>query len=268
MKTLEFRSLDEFLVAASANTNKSKAARQPGAPPWCGGVTFEQAVHLARVGWPDGAAKVASLAAEVGDAAGGLVERSTASISYGVSGLWVDVGRLVTGEPECCAAYDTTESVCVQKVVVNVSANAGVDPDSLLSAGAAVLAAVDACESVGRRCELWIGSGSVRFGDKATLQVLVPVKAADQHVDVDRLAFLLCHASTLRRLMFSVEEDAGFPPGNCKTHPLDVPDAVVTPEVSRDSSIKARQETVAEICRVLGVDGLAEAATLTQNWSE
>jgi hypothetical protein len=266
VKTIEYHTIEDFVAAATVDESEHKSACKPTSE-WNGGATLREAASLARRGWPAAADRVSRLAAEVADATASIVERAAASLTYGVEGLWVDEGRLVTGEPECCVSTATLDDCVVRKIVVNISANAAVCPDALFSAGAATLAAIDALESTGRRCEVWIGSGSERFGDRKTLQVLVMVKGAGQPLDVDRLAFLLCHPAALRRLMFSVEEDAGFSPGNCRTSPLDVPDATVTPEASSNASAEARRETVSEVCRVLGIADLHDAATLTQDWS-
>jgi hypothetical protein len=196
MKTVIYESLSEFLAAAEADPSEHKASHQPGVSEWSGGVSFAEAARLARVGWPEGAARVASIAAEVTADIGGEVSRELAAVTYDVAGLWVDVGRLATGEPECCAVEYHPDAARVTKIVVNVSANARVRPTDMIKAGAAVAAAIDAHESTGRRCEVWIASGSKRSGG-GELQVLVLVKPADQHLDLDRLAFLVSPAATI-----------------------------------------------------------------------
>lgn len=255
MKTVEYTSVADLVRDAKKNRDPNKCAFQEGDSQWYGS-SFERAVERSVIGWPKGRNRVLELRAEIEDFIKETINAAAHDTHYDVSGNWVDVGRYMNGEPECFGSEWQQESSTIQervaKIIVNVSALADVNKDAIFSAGAAAVAAIDICEALGKRCEVWIGSGSKRNGNE--LQVLVLAKAASQPVDIDRLSFLFCHAGVLRRLLFSVEHDLGWPPGCSGTTKLDVPDAVVTPEVRGvDSTVEKRKERALQVCRSLGV---------------
>lgn len=257
MKTVEYQSVADLVRDAQKDPNPCKCAFHEGESSWYGS-SFERAVERSVIGWPKGRDRVLALRAEIEEFVKDTINAASREVHYDVTGNWVDVGRYMTGEPECCGYERQADWANIQervaKIVVNVSAMADVEKDAIFSAGAAAVAAIDICEALGKRCEVWIGSGSKRRDDDKQLQVLVLAKAANQPVDIDRLSFLFCHAGVLRRLLFSVEEDLGFAPNNSKTTKLDVPDAVVTPEVrGSDSTVEKRRERALSVCRSLGI---------------
>jgi len=257
LKTVEYESVADLVRDAQKNPDPNKSAFQKGDNEWYGS-SFECAVERSVIGWPKGRDRVLALRAEIEEFVKDTINSAAHDICYDVSGNWVDIGRYMTGEPDCCGYERQADWATVQervaKIVVNVSAMADVDKDAIFSAGAAAVAAIDICEALGKRCEVWIGSGSKCKDNDKELQVLVLAKAANQPVDIDRLSFLFCHAGVLRRLLFSVEEDFGFAPNRSKTTKLDVPDAVVTPEVrGSDSTVEKRRKRALSVCRSLGI---------------
>lgn len=260
LKTVTYNSVGEFLAAASKNPDPFKCSHQTRDSDFAGTTTYAEAESLAIKGWPQGAARLASLRGSLDR----LVERSIAvkskSLHWDLTGDFLDVGRVLTGEPESFGEYrDDSQSHCqtrVIKLVANVSAMASVGSSQIFSAGAAIFAAVDILESLGHRVELWLGSGSVCNQTSNRLQVLVRVKEACQQFDQDRFAFYLCNNASLRRFFFSVEEDYGFNPNSTRTGPLKLEEGdIVTPEVGAyDDTQQKRIERVLQVCKSVGVE--------------
>lgn len=266
-KVVEFETVGEFLAAADTpdSQHKSSHSHRPAGDDWAGTETFEQALDLARTGWPEGAERIAKLRATLTDVVEKTVLAKSAQLHWDVAGDFLDIGRVLTGEPDSFGTFVEAESsqpsARVIKLVCNVSARAGVQAPSIFSAGAAVVAAVDVLESLGHRVELWLGSGSENFLDACKrLTVLVKIKAASQAVDLDRLAFLTASNASLRRIFFSVEEDHGFPPNSSRTCPLKVErGAVITPEVEyADQYAHQRAARVLQVCESCGISLTAE----------
>jgi hypothetical protein len=90
------------------------------------------------------------------------------------------------------------------RTIANIVASAGVSPQVIMIRGAAICALVEALEMSGRRAEVIMACG-VRNGAN-TYSITVPVKEPDQPLDMDRLAFMLCHPAVLRRFVFSLME--------------------------------------------------------------
>lgn len=258
MRTITFDSVGDF-VAAAKKKGGTKVSHKTGDKTFYGTATFEEAAKLAESGWPDGVARLTSIRGTLEKVVGAAVDARRKSLTWDVVGDFVDVGRFLSGEHECCGEFrdeaDGTSRSRVIKLVANVSAIGSVQSESIFSAGAAIFAAVDILESLGHRVELWLGSGSTRHKDSKKLQVFVKLKSANQPFDADRVAFFLCSNASLRRMFFSVEQDAGFSPDNTATAPLVLTDgSIVTPEVkANDANQERRISRVLEVCEKVGL---------------
>jgi hypothetical protein len=260
MKIRTFDSLAD-LLAFSGLPPKPGTSRVRFSSDWAGTKTYEEAVALAVRGWPEGAAKVLAIRSQLDGYLRESTSAKSSSFGYDVVGDYVDVGRYLTGEPECCGVT-VQEAECVRqpviKIVVNLAVSSSVDEDAIFLRGAAVLAAVDLLESLGRRVELWGAKGTLRKRDRGTHETHVLLKAASHPVDVDRLAYCLCHRAFIRRILFGVMEQDGFDPSGGKTrpHPVAVESGVVcVPEILRRRGLKGvdLQNFIADICSQCGV---------------
>lgn len=255
-KTIVFESVGEFLADACKGDHPDSHKR--GDEDFHGTNTFKEAVALAKQGWPEGRERLESLRATLDAAVSKAIEAKSATQVFDVVGDYIDVGRVLEGEPECCGSYLDDETshakTRVVKIVANVSALGHVEQRQIFSLGAAIYAAIDLIESLGSRVELWLGSGSRQHSGKR-LNVLVKVKDAAQPFEGDRLAFYLCNAASLRRLFFSVECQRGFFPSSTGTTHLDVEEGtVVTSEARPDDDTQARRiARVIETCEACGV---------------
>jgi hypothetical protein len=255
-KTVVFESVGEFLADACKGNHPD--SHKEGDKSFSGTNTFAEAVALAEKGWPQDRERLEALRADLEATVRKAVEAKAAIQHYDVVGDYIDVGRVLEGEPECCGSYLDADAnhakTKVVKLVANVSALGHVEQKQIFSLGAAIYAAIDLIESLGTRIELWLGSGSELHSGKR-LTVLVKVKDASQPFEGDRLAFYLCNAASLRRLFFSSEAQRGFFPSSSGTAPLEVgEEAVVTAEARRDDDTQARRiARVLETCEACGV---------------
>jgi hypothetical protein len=264
-RVVTFETVGEFIAAADTKKGqKTKVSHTGTDPDFHGTATFGEAVALATKGWPEGAERLTKLRAELESVVDKAVAAKSCRLEWDVTGDFLDVGRVLSGEPEACGSFregqDSQPSTRVIKLVANLSALGGVKQKSIFSAGAAVFAAVDVLETLGHRVELWLGSGSHSRISGDRLTVLVKAKDASQPFEPDRIAFFLAHNASLRRLFFSVEEDLGFSPNTTGTCPLLVEEgAVATPEVNQgDTSAAARAARVLQVCESCGVSFSAE----------
>lgn len=256
----EFESLAE-LIKDNLRWDITKAdgasSHESGGTKWNGFTRdYDHAVRLTKEGWHEGAKRVDALRRELDGAVQSLVASKAAMLAYEYEGEETDIGRLVTGDPECCMTWqeqgdDRSEKVI--KIVANVSVSCAVEAETIFARGAACLAAVDIIESLGRRVELWIGLGLNDSGKRIETHVMA--KPASQPAELDRLAFVLCHASMLRRVLFAHMELNQHNP--CRTYPGPVwsDDAIILPELktgrppNRDQNIRE----VVRICELAGI---------------
>lgn len=259
----EYDSIGEFLKSnARWETSKhtGSSSHRTGEEYFHGTKTYDEALRLIKCGWRDGAKRVGQMRAELDSAVAATVAAKAVEMRYDVEGDLCDIGRLAIGEPECCMMYDEQgpdESKKVVKIIANVCVSGSVSHRVIFARGAAVLAAVDILESLGVRVELIAGFGlssSYNGGNPCELHVMV--KRASEPVETDRLAYVLCHASFLRRHGFAAMELAGFDP-NC-SYPAKVTsddDAIILPELrtGRDPSRSDTIRQVLDICQKAGI---------------
>ena len=164
--------------------------------------TFDEAIQLAQKGWPEGLKKAEGMAKQL-DVTGRIAKPE---IVYDVVGnCGFDMGRFVTGDPECVMDWreseEATENSMRGKVihlVFNISASCGVEGEVLVRRGAAAMELIDALETAGRRVEVTIIEQCEQF------EYRIIAKNAHQHLQMDQLAFATMHPSMLRRIGFSL----------------------------------------------------------------
>lgn len=219
-----FESFEQFVEQSLVVPSNCRSSRRPGTASFHGTKNFEEAVAIARTGWKEGAEKAVAIGASIAACVRDAINANAATVGYDVSGHYVDIGRYLSGEPECFGTViedsDTVKKPVI-KLVVNLSASCCVSADTLIARGVAVVAAVDVLEAAGRRVE--VVAATAHHGSGKQLEIRVPIKSAGQPLDIDRLAFALAHPSFYRRLIWSVSEQHGVLPSNCRP-------ASVTPE--------------------------------------
>jgi hypothetical protein len=171
---------------------------------WAGTGTYEEALGLLENGWPEGLNQIAFHNYKVRPVQPS--ESLDFTAHFDVCGDSVDVGRYLSGEPECMIDHRmkiVPKQGRVIKMLVNVAASSMIDRDSMFRRGAVALRILDALEGSGYRCEVTCGSV---FRGATSYHASTVVKEADQPLDLDRMAFFLAHPSIERRLFFRIFE--------------------------------------------------------------
>lgn len=166
--------------------------------------TFAEAAGLARHGWPDGRGRMVRGVEAV--AASPAFERA-AAILMDVAGAYPVAALAAAGDPACMVSLAPVSERArpIVRIAVSGSVSYNYSADEIFHYGAALLGVIDALETAEFRVELSvIFPAKARNGDKSA--VSVRIKDAPDALDLDRAAFCLAHASTLRRLVFGVIE--------------------------------------------------------------
>lgn len=217
MITSEFR-FDGYQAmidfADSSARMSDRRSRDLGRASWSGTGTWAEAVELARHGWADGAAAIKREADKMADLVrpkGRQLEAAYSVVGPGV----LDMGRYVQGHPEPWIAWQESERVAetpgrgVLRIAVNIGASGQESTVSMFTRGATVAALVDALEIDGYRCEVSICSYNTdKAQNRAAILMTATVKAADQPLEMETLAFALAHPASQRRINFGVREHA------------------------------------------------------------
>ena len=175
--------------------------------------SFPHAAELARKGWPEGRAKVRTMRAAV-NATSKVIKPE---IFWNVCGdAGIDMGKFMTGHPECFMDWRQTEEVTkgangsVVHIVFNGSCAMSAPTDAIENRGAAVVELIDALEAAGRRVELtWIKANTVNDSTEACFMIEIPLKSADFALQEDQMIFALTHPSMNRRIGFALTGQCG-----------------------------------------------------------
>ncbi len=178
---------------------------------WAGTDTFQEAVDLARNGWPEGAQLAKAQLRFLEDLIPSHVMRSEPAYSQVGPGV-LDFERLRMEHPEPYMTFVPVEREEYGQIVhVNytVSASAGVSTDAMIQKGVVIAALIDLLEQSGKRVELIMtgGTSSGYNSQSPSLILEVIVKRAQDPLDLERLV-MIAHPATHRRLHFSIKEQA------------------------------------------------------------
>jgi len=208
--------LDYCETAPSTIADANRLSRTHDADRWVGCADWDATVKLAREGWKSGEEKVRAVSRRLEARLLHKIVRE--DTNYDVEGMAFDVARYLHGEPEHWLRPEETTAIVEHgtkhvKLVVNVSASAGVSAEAITARGAATAALVELLEYGDHHVEVWAMDASTfaynNERPKPPVHVdLVKLKAYDQPLDMGRLAFALAHPGMLRRLCFSAAESA------------------------------------------------------------
>jgi hypothetical protein len=207
---LVFATLADYLAWIDASPRRwSHVDSLAGRFGFAGTHTYEEARNLIAHGWTEGRQRIAQAitrAMQVQPPEPARVD------GYDVGGAYPCVPLAVAGEPACMVS--PTVDATAQRPIVDIwfapGIRAGGTPDQYLRRGAAILAYSLTLEDAGYRVALTAAQVSSSGGgperDSHSIACRVTVKAPDQPLDADRLAFVMMHASMHRRINFAAWE--------------------------------------------------------------
>jgi hypothetical protein len=130
-------------------------------------------------------------------------------IQFRIAGGAVNVGRFLSGRPDCFAARVRSEALKDQrsrkvvKVVVNVGARLGVSAETFFMRGAAALTLIEALERAGMRVQVDMVS-LAQDRQSRKVRLACRLKEVGEPIQLDKLAFCLAHPALHRKLNFAL----------------------------------------------------------------
>lgn len=202
--TWRLSGLAEFV--ALADTPQGRATHHDAfgrdSDPWRGTKTWEEAVNLARSGWPKGrdamAGDVFALTMLDDDAA------DLSRYAWREEGVDFDVSRVLEGEPEHWAAPVLAPARRAWRVSCQFNMPDPATPEQCLHRGAAAVALARALEASGQIVELQGVVATDALLKPRSLPALVVVPLGLSPLDLASAAFVLAHAASPRRLSFAL----------------------------------------------------------------
>jgi hypothetical protein len=204
-----YDSLEDFIRAAERKplNHEKRSSRREGNADFFGTHHFDEAVDLARFGWPKGRENMMSAMAEAQ-----LQPCMTPSYTMDVAGAYPIAAVAAAGDP--CSMVDLTPVEDrvrpIIRLVVLRNGTASYTAKHLTSYGAVALSYIEGLESAGFRVEVEIGfSDDFGHGHELTKNhTAVIVKRSQDPLDIDKMAFCLTHAAMWRRLCWGVWESS------------------------------------------------------------
>lgn len=210
---VDFDSVADMIDWIEAQPHHSKHAtsgimgadRDNNGASWYGTESYPASMGLLRHGWPEGRALLAKSAKAIKPltiARGRLVAQG-----YDVGGAYPMVPLAVAGEPACMVTVGEQERATrpFVRFYIALCVSGGIEAKTIRARGAAILAWVDALESTGARCEIVLQMAT-GYERKNNAHMTVTAKRADEHLDLDRMAYVLTNASFFRRQCFAFIE--------------------------------------------------------------
>lgn len=205
-----FSSLVELVDYAAATPKSKRQAsdeRNTWQCEWAKSDSLEHAMELAHKGYAEIRPQVEALMEVMEER---LAERfgNRFVTDYAVSGGSVDMGKFVTGEPECMLEWVSEPAASmgrVVKVCLAGTVSSDIKPDMIIRRGTAVVALLDTLHKLGVGLELWWDS-TIRGSDMVDHSTAVLLHDSSEPLDVDNLMWAVAHPSMLRRVTFAVQE--------------------------------------------------------------
>ena len=168
--------------------------------------TWDEAHTLLKHGWREGRSKLA----EATEFAKATTHQGTAEAwQHAPAGAFPNVPAYCAGIAECMMTPPGEEqrsSMPIVTIAVNIGAAAFTPTNMMINRGAAIVALIDSIEAQGQRVELICCTRTQLSNNDGHLVMHVTVKRAEEHVNLDRIAFAMAHPSMLRRMKFRVQE--------------------------------------------------------------
>jgi len=204
------RDWDEFLADIEGQAIGEAWVNDPcsitGDFDFTGTYTWDEAHTLLTHGWSEGRSKLAD-----------STEFAKAVTRQGISEAWQhapagafpNVPAYCAGIAECMMTPPGDEqrtALPIVTIAVNIGAAHFTPTNVMINRGAAIVALIDSIEAQDQRVELICCTRSTLRHNKGPLDIRVTVKRADEHVNLDRIAFTMAHPSMLRRMALRVME--------------------------------------------------------------
>jgi hypothetical protein len=168
--------------------------------------TYDEARAMLSSGWTKGTEAMERMSNAIADIATDTTDIFSHDVNFDVTGDFIDMGRVMAGEPETFGHFELTpkpqESI---DVVINVSYSCAVDQSTVYNRGAAITALV---EQLRKRYHvnlrfIHVATSIQEVLDRFTLEVKVNT---ENEFSRDMLAFLTANASYLRKIIFKATE--------------------------------------------------------------
>ena len=208
----EFDSLSELIQwnrSPCEVWEKSKTSNRENTS-WAGTEDYAEAEQLATDGWPKGARDIKRYTDAFFSKISSRVQATEMHRTV-EPGIMFDVGSYCAGVPDHWLSEEThiVDGLGNRVLVMNcnIAVSGSVSIGTIIARGGVIVATVQALELAGYSVELnLVHKVSTNYSNTWMQETHVRLKASDQPINMDELAFALTHPSMLRRIIFRLVE--------------------------------------------------------------
>ena len=259
----KFETLSEYLEIAKKGYEMGIHTSRPS--DFNANVSFNGAMEFAKTGWSEGIDKVVTGMSGMVDK---LSDINGEDLVPNLCGGAPNYEAVIAGTPDRFLDFEEVEEHRpVLKLGVQFSAQGQYSTQCFTNRGSAMLSLMEVLEMGGIPVELWGYSNTIYDGNPPKIQRMdIKLKASDEPIDTDRIAFVLAHGGFYRQIGFMVKNyfartksngvNEYNTPDNCRSFEL-ADDAfdVLTPYSPNFLRSKADiRKWIFETCEELGVD--------------
>jgi len=166
--------------------------------------TYGNALDIASNGYPEGVKMLTDAMGSIGHAQGPVIQPF-----FDVAGDEPDIDRFLNNEPDNMVTYENVIQDGINFIDVYFSYAYGCvkDQPEIIARGVQVLSNIDNLEQAGYRVRLIAYHHTMDRACPMKLNIII--KDYNEHVELDRMAFIMIHPSMLRRLGFRLVEIYG-----------------------------------------------------------
>lgn len=172
---------------------------------WRGGA-WQDILHCAHYGWADMMPDALNIAEDAVELCERQKEIMRPEMVFDVTGDYVDIGRYVSGEPECMVDYPlvpVSDAGKVITLVVGGFMSAALSKESAIKRGQVIAALALVLSRLGYALELWVDMAG-KVNDDNIAHIKTMVKGPDDTLDPAKILFALAHPGMFRGISFAI----------------------------------------------------------------
>lgn len=189
--------------------------------------TFQDAVNLARYGWAEGVSKIQQFEKLDLPTHETFMQNYDIQTEYSVAGGSVNIGRYLSGMPDCMRHMHTLNHHAlpsrVQKIMIIGNSSCHASADEILKHGYKIYQIIEALEMANIQTDITLAYSAKNYNteqisddcfyetsDNCFYETYIKIKKAEDVLYPEKILFCVAHPAMFRRLVFSENERNSF----------------------------------------------------------
>ena len=177
--------------------------------------TFQDAMNLARYGWAEGVSKIQQFEKLDLPTHETFMQNYDIQTEYSVAGGSVNIGRYLSGMPDCMRHMHTLNHHAlpsrVQKIMIIGTSPSSASADEILKHGYKIYQIIEALEMANIQTDITLAYSAKNYNteqisDDCFYETYIKIKKAEDVLYPEKILFCVAHPAMFRRLVFSENE--------------------------------------------------------------